>query len=155
MSMRRIDLNRKITIPSAKLGNNRCTSRGKEPWYPCPTMPISGYGSTINNLRSRLRCAVLSDSGRSPSRSSVFVRNQEFSTRRCRHRGTLVPRHPPDNSPQTIPQSVPFSESPLPTTRHRGYLRTLRASKTIRAPDTRRTIDRQHPRLSRIHTPTY
>lgn len=28
MSMRRIDLDRKITIPSAKLGNNRCTSSG-------------------------------------------------------------------------------------------------------------------------------
>ena len=45
----RIDLDRKITISSAKLGNNRCTSSGsgKGPWYPCPTMPISGYGSTI------------------------------------------------------------------------------------------------------------
>ena len=63
-------LDHKITIPSAKLGNNCCTSSGsgKGPWYPCPTMPISGYGSTINNLRSRLRCAVLSDSRRSPSR---------------------------------------------------------------------------------------
>ena len=69
MSMRRIDLDRKITIPSAKLGNNRCTSSGGGGlWYPCPTMPISGYGSTINNLRSRLRCAVLSDSRRSPSK---------------------------------------------------------------------------------------
>ena len=27
-------LDHKITIPSAKLGTNRCTSRGKEPWYP-------------------------------------------------------------------------------------------------------------------------
>ena len=55
---------------SAKLGNNRCISSGsgKEPWYPCPTMPISVCGFTINNLHSRLRCAVLSDSRRSPSK---------------------------------------------------------------------------------------
>lgn len=70
MPMSRIYLDHQITIPSAKLGNNCCTSSGsgKGPWYPCPTMPISGYGSTINNLHSRLRCAVLSDSRRSPSR---------------------------------------------------------------------------------------
>ena len=60
MPMSRIYLDHQITIPSAKLGNNCCTSSGSGngPWYPCPTMPISGYGSTINNLRSRLRCAV-------------------------------------------------------------------------------------------------
>lgn len=36
MSMRRIDLDRKITIPSAKLGNNRCTSSGGEAVVPLP-----------------------------------------------------------------------------------------------------------------------
>ena len=36
MPMSRIYLDRKIIIPSAKLGNNCCTSSGsgKGPWYP-------------------------------------------------------------------------------------------------------------------------
>ena len=65
----REDLDRKDYYPFGKTWKQPLHFfGGGRPWYPCPTMPISGYGSTINNLRSRLRCAVLSDSGRSPSR---------------------------------------------------------------------------------------